>query len=432
VRSLWSRLGPGLLFAVYDWGVLVLGLLLAVVPAWLLGRYVQQRAALVEAGWERAALLERQQRLQADRARLAERARIAQDMHDSLGHEWTLIALRAAALEMSPRLDEDTRTAARGLRADVAAATEHLRDVIGVLQPDRGADLDGRLDVAALVERATAAGMTVHRDGEPEPADLPLMVRRAVHRVVQEALTNAAKHAPGALVTVRLDHTDDATTVSITNGAATSPAGTGPSGGAGIAGLRERVRLLGGTLRAGPAGPGFEVVAVLPHDGRPAAPPAGAATETQRRLERARGEVRRSALTAVRVPLLAGAAVAVLALALFRSFEWWLLRASGGQGTRRSRRSGWSCGTWTRTMRVPSGSAIHISCSPHGSCRGSRTTCGASSRWAAPRSRTCSHSATAGPAGASALPESSRNPPPRKNTVPPGNSRAIARPSTSR
>jgi signal transduction histidine kinase len=316
-----ARGGFGLLSGVYDWVVLVLVLLLAVGPAWLVGRYGRQRAALAAGGWERAVLLERQQRLEADRARLAERARIAQDMHDSLGHEWTLIALRAAALEVSPRLDEDSRAAARELRAGVAAATERLRDVIGVLRADDDADPDGRLDVGALVQRAGDAGMSVRWDGEHELADLPEMVRHAAHRVVREALTNAARHAPGAPVTVRLDHTDDTTTVRITNGASTGAPTTRPpdgaGGGTGLVGLRERVRLLGGTLRSGPTGPGFTVVAVLPHDGRPAAVPDDAVTESERRLEHARGEARRSLTAAVRVPLLAGGAVAVLALALF-------------------------------------------------------------------------------------------------------------------
>ncbi|TQM14984.1 sensor histidine kinase [Pseudonocardia kunmingensis] len=311
-----ARGGFGLVSGVYDWVVLVLVLLLAVGPAWLAGRYGRQRAALVAGGWERAALLERQQRLEADRARLAERARIAQDMHDSLGHEWTLIALRAAALEVSPRLDEDSRDAARELRAGVAAATERLREVIGVLRTDDGADPDERLDVAALVERAGDAGMSVRWDGGHERVDLPEMVRHAAHRVVREALTNAARHAPGAPVTVRLDHTDDTTTVRITNGPATSPAAE-RGGGTGLVGLHERVRLLGGTLRAGPAGAGFAVVAVLPHDGRPAAAPDEAVTESERHLERARGEAHRSLTAAVRVPLLAGAAVAVLTVGLF-------------------------------------------------------------------------------------------------------------------
>jgi len=308
--------GFGLVVAVYDWLALALVLLLVAAPPWLLGRYVRQRATLVAAGWERAALLERQQQLEAERARLAERARIAQDMHDSLGHEWTLIALRAAALEVSPHLDEETRTAAGELRAGVAAATEHLRDVIGVLQPDTGPG--ERADVAALVERAAAAGMAVDLEAGPEPPDLLPLVRRAAYRIVQEALTNAAKHAPGAPVAVRIEHGGGTTAVTVTNGAAgTSAAATDRrTGGSGLPALRERVRLAGGTLRAGPDGDGFTVHATLPHEGTPAEPSA-APDAPAPELERARGEVRRSVAAGVRVPLLAAATVAALGLALF-------------------------------------------------------------------------------------------------------------------
>ncbi len=319
-----ARGGFGVLFAVYDWSALVLGLLLAVAPPWLLGRYRRQGAALVAAGWERAELLERQQRLESEQARLAERARIAQDMHDSLGHEWTLIALRAAALQVSPHLDDAGRAAAGELRAGIATATERLRDVIGVLRAgsgtDAGTDTVERPDVADLVDRATAAGMTVHWEPAPEPADLPVMVGHAAHRVVQEALTNAARHAPGAAVNVRLEHRDGATTVTVTSGAAcgSAPPVDLAGGGSGLVALQERVRLLGGTLTAGPDGPGFTVAADLPHHGRPAGrPPDGARAGTGPSLQRARAQVRRDVTASVRVPLLAGACVIVLALGLF-------------------------------------------------------------------------------------------------------------------
>ncbi|OLS98078.1 hypothetical protein BJF90_41510 [Pseudonocardia sp. CNS-004] len=261
----------GLLLAAYDWFSLVLVLLLTATPAWLLGRYLHQRAALVAAGWERAALLERQQLLEAERARMAERARIAQDMHDSLGHEWTLIALRAAALEVSPHLDDESRATARDLRAGVATATEHLHDVITVLRAGAGE----RTDITALVERAAAAGMPVELVADAEPPGLPLPVRQAAHRVVQEGLTNAAKHARGAPVTVRVEHVDDTTSVTITNGQArtTSTAPGHRTGGIGLPALDERVRAVGGTLQAGPDRAGFAVTAVIPHEGTPTEPP---------------------------------------------------------------------------------------------------------------------------------------------------------------
>lgn len=274
-----ARGGFGVLFGLYDWFLLVLIVLVVVLGPWLLGRYPRLRAELAGAGLERAALLER--------------ARIARDMHDSLGHEWGLIALRAAALEVSPDLPERHRAAAGELRAGVAAATERLQEIIGVLGPR-----DERTDVAGLVERAIAAGMDVEwTPAEPSPE----AVERAVHRIVQEGLTNAAKHAPGASVSVRVERLYASTTVTVANGLATGE--PGPAGsGSGLAALTEHARLLGGTLTAGPNDGGFALVAELPHDARPA---------------NITKPARRSLLSTARTPLLAGAAVAVLTMALY-------------------------------------------------------------------------------------------------------------------
>ncbi|WP_242182660.1 sensor histidine kinase [Saccharopolyspora soli] len=306
------RGGFGLLFGLYDWFVLVLVLLVVVVLPWLVGRYRRLRAELAAAGWERAALLERQQRLEVDQARLRERARIAQDMHDSLGHEWGLIALRAASFEVAAHLPERQRVLAGELRASVADATERLREIIGMLRPDGDAAPDERVDIAALVERALDAGLDVSWESAEPPEELPPAVERAAHRVVQEGLTNAAKHAPGAAVTVRLEHHADRTVVTVANGLPTRKPDEA-AGGYGLVGLAERVRLLGGTLDAGPQDSGFALVATLPHDARPNDLPAG--TELVR--QRTRGEVRRRLIEVIRMPVLVGVVVAVLGMALY-------------------------------------------------------------------------------------------------------------------
>ncbi|MEU9336146.1 histidine kinase dimerization/phosphoacceptor domain-containing protein [Streptomyces sp. NPDC048290] len=109
-------------------------LLVGAVTAWLAGRHRQQRRELEAEGWQRARQLEREHRLVADRARIRERARIAQDMHDQLGHDLTLIAMQAAALEVAPRLDEETRSKEGELRRSTAEAVGRLSDIIGVLR----------------------------------------------------------------------------------------------------------------------------------------------------------------------------------------------------------------------------------------------------------------------------------------------------------
>ncbi|WP_199443673.1 sensor histidine kinase [Umezawaea beigongshangensis] len=316
-----ARGGFGLLFGLYDWFLLVLVLLIVVLVPWLVGRYRRQRAELAAAGWERAALLERQQRLEVERARLRERARIARDVHDSLGHEWGLIALRAAAFEVSADLPERHRAAAGELRAGVAEATERLREFIGVLHPDGEPSPRERTDVAGLVERAAGAGVDVVLEpSEPPVEPLPAPVERAAHRVVQEGLTNAARHAPGAAVTVRLEHRTGSTVVTVANGPASERPGAATGGGHGLVGLAERVRLLGGALEAGPRDGGFALVATLPHDAPPADPPAdpnGSGGESDRARARTRGEARHRLARAVRAPALAGLVVAVLTTALY-------------------------------------------------------------------------------------------------------------------
>ncbi|MEU4482567.1 histidine kinase [Micromonospora sp. NPDC023966] len=258
------------------WFLLASVLLFAGVFPWLLGRLRRQQRALAEAGARHAAAEERERRAAVERVRLRERARIAQDMHDSLGHDLSLIALRAAALELAADLPPAHRAAAGELRASVAAATERLHDVIGVLREERAGSLRPAGEtVAELVDGARDAGLAVALRADPDGADLPPLVAHAVHRVVREALTNAARYAPGAPVTVTVDRRDAEVAVSVVNGPAPAGPLPGPaSHGSGLLALRERVRLAGGVLDAGPRDGGFAVTARLPLTAAPALVPA--------------------------------------------------------------------------------------------------------------------------------------------------------------
>ncbi|MFE3461836.1 sensor histidine kinase [Nocardiopsis aegyptia] len=251
---------------------------LPVILAWAAGDHLRTRAELRR----------RERHGVADQARRRERARIAQDMHDSLGHEIGLLAVRAGALEVAPDpTPESTRAAAADLRLGAARAAERLRQVIGVLGAHDPHALAPQ-STAELVERARASGMRVHwhtpdTDTDTGTGDaVPDLVERTVHRLVQEALTNAAKHAPGARVDIEVQHTSAHTALTVTNGAPTDPPPTAPPGtGTGLVGLHERVRLAGGTLSAEPLGEGFQVRAHLPHTPRSATTaPAPAATAT--------------------------------------------------------------------------------------------------------------------------------------------------------
>jgi signal transduction histidine kinase len=205
---------------------------------------------------------------------VAERARIARDLHDVITHHVTAMVVQAdaAAFLVEQGADGVPGSLARIGEAGREALTD-LRSLLGALQPPAtgGATPGGAGreptwgDLAGLVERARAAGQPVElrESGErPPTADA---ARVAAYRVVQEALTNALKHAAGRPTTVHLRHAEDGTDVEIrTDGGAAAPAGRS-GGGHGLVGLRERVRLAGGTWHAGP-GPdgGFTVRARIP------------------------------------------------------------------------------------------------------------------------------------------------------------------------
>ncbi|MEU8684600.1 histidine kinase [Streptomyces sp. NPDC048611] len=305
---------------VWPWFSLLLTLLLNVMLPWLLGRYRRQYAALARTGWQLAERMEREQRAVADRTRLRERARIAGDMHDSLGHDLALIALRAGALEVDPRLDADRQAAAGELRAAAGTATERLRDIIGVLRTDdEGAPrAPADASVARLVDRARTSGMTVdlEQPDDTGTTPLPAMTGPALHRVVQESLTNAAKHAPGAAVRVRIGRAGGQLRVAVTNAAPPDgPAAAPVSGGSGLVGLDERVRLAGGTLRAGPTPEGgFTVSARLPTTGAllPESVRLPEPTASERELAQAQHKVQRRLRQMVTVPLALLAALVVL------------------------------------------------------------------------------------------------------------------------
>ncbi|MGW0613357.1 histidine kinase [Streptomyces sp. NPDC002788] len=147
-----------------EWFVMTGTLLFGCVFPWLGGRYWRQSREPAEAGWLRAARPEDEQRLTEERARLRERARIAQDMHDSLGHELSLIALRAGVLQVAPGLADGHRAAVADLRAAAADATDRLHRIIGVLREDDDepvplAPADETLE--QLVARAAESGLPV-------------------------------------------------------------------------------------------------------------------------------------------------------------------------------------------------------------------------------------------------------------------------------
>ncbi|MEU9232032.1 sensor histidine kinase [Streptomyces subrutilus] len=271
------------------------------VPPVLFGLYIGARRRLMESLQERADSLERELSLLADRAeeraewaRTEERTRIAREMHDVVAHRVSLMVVHAAALEAIAAKDPARAAKNAALVGDMGRqALTELREMLGVLRAaekpvrpvrpaaraqaqarpvsvalagsfDDGPSLD---ELEVLVGQSRAAGMAVEMVVHGEGAAYAAEVEQTAYRVVQEALTNCHKHAPGARVTVRLAHRDREVAMQVENGPCDGQAAEPglPSGGNGLVGMRERVLGLGGVFVSGPTDEGgFKVSAVLP------------------------------------------------------------------------------------------------------------------------------------------------------------------------
>ncbi|WP_131737406.1 sensor histidine kinase [Actinomadura roseirufa] len=235
----------------------------------LLGLYMGARKQLVASLQERAARLEREQHLLAERARGEERTRIAREMHDVVANRISVMVVHAGALKAIAVRDPHRAAETATVIGDMGRqALEELRHVIGVLRqgeevlPQEAVTL---AHVRELVGQSGAAGLRVELSVRGEERPIPVAVGRTVYRLVQEALTNVHKHAGTADTRIDLGLLPEAVEVEIANGAPTAPPDHElPSGGNGLLGLRERVTALGGSFEAGPRGDGYAVRARLP------------------------------------------------------------------------------------------------------------------------------------------------------------------------
>ena len=216
-----------------------------------------------------------EQQLHVEQARYAERARIAREMHDVLAHRISLLSLHAGALEFRPDAPpEEIARAAAVIRASAHQALEDLREVIGLLRDDAGGDAPQPpqptlATLPGLLEESRAAGMRVHDDVRiADLAAVPDAIGRHALRIVQEALTNARKHAPSAAVDLRVAGAPgDGLTIEVRNPVPVPAVGATeiPGSGTGLVGLAERATLSGGHLEHGLDGGGdFRLRAWLP------------------------------------------------------------------------------------------------------------------------------------------------------------------------
>ncbi|MCG3751045.1 sensor histidine kinase [Amycolatopsis sp. Poz14] len=247
--------------------VLVTGIVVAV------GAAIGARREELQSLRERAESAEREQVARAAEARIVERHRIAREMHDVLAHRVSLVAMQAGVLGHRADLPPDqVSLLARGIADGAHQALEELREVLGVLRASPGGlepPQPSLANLPALVADARALGVQVSYTPEAvgNPPDL---LARTVYRIVQEGLTNAGKHAPGADVCVTVEGGEgEGLRVTVRDSGATENVAPPPSAGFGLLGLAERVELAGGDLdhHADPDG-GFVLTAWLPWPAR--------------------------------------------------------------------------------------------------------------------------------------------------------------------
>jgi signal transduction histidine kinase len=264
--------------AVVTWAVLPLGIhlhpgvdqdataALVAIPAWVLGDMSRARRGYQE---RLAAETRRLADEQAWRARAEERLRLSRDVHDVVSHSLSAIAVRSGVARLlADEQPGEARAALSAIETASRAALEEVRALLRQVRDDPGTDAEAPLpalaDLPALVARLRRDGLEVSCQHEGEPQAYPAAVELSAYRIVQEALTNVIRHAPGAAAQVTIAHGDVLGITVTDDGPASSRPGASPPG-LGITGMRERAALLGGQLTAAARpGGGFEVTARLP------------------------------------------------------------------------------------------------------------------------------------------------------------------------
>ncbi len=268
--GVWSVRGDHTLWLYYTYPSFVVEVLPVLAAAVLAGAAVRARRVARErlAEQEAAVIRERERR-----TLLEERARIARELHDVVAHHMSVISVQAdAAPYRVPDPPPELVASFAVIRSNALEALTELRRVLGVLRaetapgsPGPGAPQPTLDDLDSLAANVRAAGLEVETDVIGEPGPLSPGVGLSAFRIVQEALSNALRHAPGSRVHVEIVHTATALRLTVRNGPGRHPAASSPGPGHGLLGMRERAAMLGGDLATGPTpGGGYEVSAVLP------------------------------------------------------------------------------------------------------------------------------------------------------------------------
>jgi signal transduction histidine kinase len=244
---------------------------LAWAVAWFAGERTRLRREHIAELRERALRVEREAERERLLAAAEERARIARDLHDSAGHAISVIAVRAGAARLRHRQDPDRSLLALQAIEEVARQTvEEIDQIVGTLREGGSANgaveaPPGLASLDSLIGHHAAAGLELTVDASGPPRPLGGAADRAAYRILQEALTNAARHGAGT-ARIELAFGDAAVELTVTN-PVTSRGSSRSGGGHGLIGMRERATLLGGTLDAERSNGVFSVRARIPYGG---------------------------------------------------------------------------------------------------------------------------------------------------------------------
>ncbi|MEU5511467.1 sensor histidine kinase [Streptomyces fungicidicus] len=234
--------------------------------AWLIAAFAAGEA--VRQAERRAEEAERTREETARRRADEERLRIARELHDSLTHQISVVKVQSeVAVHVARRRGERVPEALLAIQEAAREASRELRATLEALRDDDTTPPYGLDHIPHLVKRFRTTGLEATLTIEGHPRAVPAAVGRTAYRIVQESLTNAARHASATTASVVIDHRPDALAVRVDDDGRTSP-DTVPAPGIGLLGMRERVTALGGRLHTGPRGTGgFTVQAELPTNG---------------------------------------------------------------------------------------------------------------------------------------------------------------------
>jgi signal transduction histidine kinase len=241
--------------------------------SWGLGRYARSRREYTEVVEERANLLEKEREVRAREAVADERARIARELHDMVGHSLNLIVIQSGgAQRMLTTKPELARDSLLSIESTGRQALTEMERMLGILRTSETEEptlspQPGLRQVDVLAAQVTEAGLPVEVSVEGAPAELPASIDLSAYRIIQEALTNAIKHAGPARAHVTIRYGRDKLELEVTDDGRAAPAvhANDDKGGRGLIGMKERVALFGGELTVGPRPEGgYRVHARLP------------------------------------------------------------------------------------------------------------------------------------------------------------------------